>query len=71
MEESLGLAYGKLLMGFLIGRGLPGKFDIFLNALAFDPVEAFLAGRSHVVEHPEFRQGQARVVKMEWTPKEI
>lgn len=70
MAESLGLAYGKLLMGFLIGRGLPGKFDIFLNALAFDPVEAFLAGRSHV-EHPEFRQGQARVVKMEWTPKEI
>lgn len=54
MAESLGLAYGKLLMGFLIGRGLPGKFDIFLNALAFDPVEAFLAGRSHV-EHPEFR----------------
>lgn len=70
MAESLGLAYGKLLMGFLIGRGLPGKFYIFLNALAFDPVEAFLAGRSHV-EHPGFRQGQAREVKMEWIPTEI
>lgn len=37
-------------MGFLIGRGLPGKFDILdilLNALALDLVEALLAGRSH------------------------
>lgn len=70
MAESPGLAYGKLLVGFLIGRGLPGKFDIFLNALAFDLFEAFLAGRSHV-EHPDFRQGQARVVKMEWILTEI
>lgn len=70
MAESLGLAYGKLLMGFLIGRGLPGKFDIFLDALAFDLVEAFLAGRSHV-EQRDTKQIQARVVKMQWIPTEI
>lgn len=64
---SLGLAYGKLLVGFLVGRCLPGKFDIFLNALAIDLVEALLAGRSHV-EQPGFSESQGRVAKMEWNP---
>lgn len=38
-------------MGLLIGRGLPGKFDILdilLNALSLNLVGALLAGRSHV-----------------------
>lgn len=42
-------------MGLLIGRGLPRKFDILLNALAVDIVDALLAGRSHVGQ-PGFNQ---------------
>lgn len=54
-------------MGFLIGRCLPCKFDIFLNALAIDIVDALLAGRSHV-EQPGFSESQGREAKMEWNP---
>lgn len=54
-------------MRFLIGRCLPGKFDILLGALALDLVEALFAGRSHV-EQPGFSKSQGRVVKMEWNP---
>jgi hypothetical protein len=61
----LGLTYRELLMGFLIGRCLSGKFDILLCALALDLVEALLAGGSHV-EQPGFSQSQGRGVKMEW-----
>lgn len=54
-------------MGLLIGRCLPGKFDIFLSALALALVEALLAGRSHG-EQPVFSQSQGRVRRMEWDP---
>lgn len=53
-------------MRFLIGRCLPGEFDILLGALALDLVEALLAW-SHV-EQPGFSKSQGRVVKMEWDP---
>lgn len=64
---SPGLAYRDFLMGLLVGRCLPGKFDIFLNALAVDVVDALLAGRSHV-EQPGFSDSQGRVAEMEWDP---
>lgn len=56
-------------MRFLIGGRLPGKLDILLDALAVDLVDAFLTGRSHVVE-PGFSESQGREVKMEWTPSD-
>lgn len=63
------MAYGKLLMRFLIGGRLPGKLDILLDALAVDLVDAFLTRRSHVVK-PGFSESQGREVKMEWTPSD-
>ena len=55
------------MMGFIIGRGLPGKFYILLDALALELVEALLAGRSHVGQ-AGLSKSQGRVVKMEWNP---
>jgi hypothetical protein len=65
----LDLTYRELLIGLLVGRCLPGKFDIFLCVLALDRVEALLARRSHVAQ-PVFSQleGQGRIVKTERDP---